>query len=123
MPQMADQILISQLCVSSFIGANEEERKRPQRLHVTLVLETRGGFANVHDQLEKTVDYAVVAQEVKALAVRGERQLIETLAEDIAAALLKSYPLAAVEVEVRKHILPETEYVGVKIRRTAGGGV
>jgi dihydroneopterin aldolase len=120
---MPDQILISQLCVSSFIGANEEERKRPQRLHVSLVLETRGGFANVNDQLEKTVDYAVVAQEVKALAVRGERQLIETLAEDIAAALLESYPLVAVEVEVRKHILPDTEYVGVKIRRTAGEGV
>jgi 7,8-dihydroneopterin aldolase/epimerase/oxygenase len=123
MRKMADQILISRLCVSSFIGANEEERKRPQRLHVSLVLETRGGFANVNDQLENTVDYAVVAQEVKALAVQGERQLIETLAEDIAAALLRNYPLAAVEVEVRKHILPDTEHVGVKIRRETGGGI
>jgi 7,8-dihydroneopterin aldolase/epimerase/oxygenase len=116
---MADQILISQLCVSTFIGATEEERRRPQRLYVSLVLETRGGFAGIGDSLEKTIDYAVVAQEVKALAVRGERRLIETLAEDIAGELLRAHPLAAVEVEVRKHILPDTEFVGVRIRREA----
>jgi 7,8-dihydroneopterin aldolase/epimerase/oxygenase len=115
---MPDQIVISKLCVSTFIGATAEERRRPQRLYVSLVLELPNGFSGIHDQLENTVDYALAAQEVKALAACGERLLIETLAEDIARALLKGYPLSAVEVEVRKHILPDTEYVGVRIRRS-----
>jgi dihydroneopterin aldolase len=114
---MADQILISKLCVSSFIGATEEERRRPQRLDVSLVLEKTGGFAGVNDVLERTIDYAEVAQRVKEIAVQGQRLLIETLAEDVARVLLENYPLAAVEVEVCKHILPETEHVGVRIRR------
>lgn len=114
---MRDQIVISQLSVSTFIGATPEERRRPQRLYVTLVLELQGGFAGIGDRLEKTVDYATVAQEVKALAVQGERLLIETLAENIATEVLGNHPIAAVEVEVRKHILPDTEYVGVRIRR------
>lgn len=116
---MPDQILISKLCVSSFIGATEEERRRPQRLQVSLVLEKTGGFAGVDDVLERTVDYAAAAARVKELAVQGQRLLVETLAEDIARELLTHYPLAAVEVEVHKHILPETEYVGVRIRREA----
>src|SRR5262245_61670151 len=109
---MRDQIVISQLCVSTFIGATEEERRRPQRLYVSLVLEPGGGFAGVDDCLERTVDYAAVVNDVKALAVRGTRHLVETLADEIAAMLLESHSLAAVEVEVRKHILPDTEYVG-----------
>ncbi len=114
---MRDQIVISQLCVSTFIGATPEERRRPQRLYVSIVLELNGGFVGIGDCLEKTVDYATVAQEVKALAVQGERKLIETLAEDIAAQVLCNQLVTAVEVDVRKHILPDTEYVGVRIRR------
>lgn len=117
--KMTDQILISKLCVSSFIGATEEERRRPQRLHVSLAMEKKGGLAGLQDRLENTVDYAAVALHIKELAVRGQRLLVETLAEDIAHALLDTYPLAAVEIEIHKHILPETEYVGVRIRREA----
>jgi dihydroneopterin aldolase len=43
--------------------------------------------------------------------------LIETLAEEIAGLLMSRYALSSVEVEVRKYILPQTEFVAVKIRR------
>ena len=117
--EMRDQIVISQLGVSAFIGAFEEERKRPQRLRVSLVLEPRRDFKNLADTLENTVDYDAVSRAVKALAAEGVRLLVETLAEDIAAHLLAHYPLAAVEVEVRKYILPDTEFVAVRLRREA----
>lgn len=116
---MRDQIIISQLGVSAFIGAFEEERKRPQRLRVSLVLEPRRDFRNLDDRLENTVDYDVVSRTVKSLAATGERLLVEALAEEIAAHLLASHPLAAVEVEVRKYILPDTEFVAVRLRREA----
>ena len=116
---MRDKIVISQLGVSALIGAFEEERERPQRLRVSLVLEPRRDFKNLADTLENTVDYDAVSRAVKSLAAEGVRLLVETLAEDIAAHLLAHYPLAAVEVEVRKYILPDTEFVAVRLRREA----
>lgn len=117
MPGPADQILISQLSISTFIGATDEEQKRPQRLHVSLVMEPTRGLGNLRDELSNTVDYDAATRAVKALAAVEKRRLIETLAEEIAALLLRDYLLAAVEVEVRKYILPDTEYVAVRIRR------
>ncbi len=117
---MADQIIISQLGVTSFIGATAEERGRPQKLRVSLVLEPAEGLCDLGDALGNTVDYAVVSQAVKSLAAKGERLLIETLAGEIAEFLLAGFPLAAVEVEVRKFVVPDTEFVAVRIFRRRG---
>jgi dihydroneopterin aldolase len=52
-----------------------------------------------------------------ALAAAKPRQLIETLATEIADFLLSNYPLSSVAVEVEKRILSDAEYVSVRIRR------
>src|SRR5688572_8757366 len=113
----ADQIVVSQLSISTLIGATDDEQKRPQRLKVSFVMEPQGGFSDLQDDLQRTVDYDAACRAVKALAASGKRHLIETLAEDVAALLLREYPLAAVEVELRKYILADTEFVSVRIRR------
>lgn len=119
MQKRPDQIIISQLGISTFIGATDEERRKPQRLRVSVTMEPISSFSTMADRLENTVDYAEISDAIKSLAVTGQRLLIETLAEEIAAKLLGSYPLAAVEVELRKYILPDTEFVAVRIRREA----
>lgn len=115
----ADQIIVSQLSISTFIGATDEEQKRPQRLKVSFIMEPKRGLGGLNDELANTVDYDQACRSVKALAITRKRRLIETLAEDIATHLLREYPLGAVEVELRKFILPDTEHVAVKIRREA----
>jgi dihydroneopterin aldolase len=112
-----DQILVSCLEIFPCIGATEEERSQPQRMLASLVLEPSAGFAGAGDRLAFTVDYDAAAQEVKKLASSGKRVLVETLAGQIAAMLLERYPLAAVEVELRKFALPDAGFVGVHIRR------
>ena len=112
-----DQIVISQLEISTFIGATDEEQKRPQRLRVSIVIEPQRGLTGLGDELANTIDYAEVSQTLKSLAVLGKRRLVETLAEDIADLVLKTYPVLAVEVELRKFILPDAEFVAVRIRR------
>lgn len=114
---MRDRIVIDKLELSAQIGVPEEERAVPQRLTVTLALELARGFADLGDDLAQTIDYFQVSKAVQTLARRRPRKLIETLAEEIAAALLAAYPLAAVEVELRKYILPDTAFVAVQIRR------
>ena len=119
MQKRPDQIIISQLGISTFIGATDEERRKPQRLRVSVTMEPISSFSTMADRLENTVDYAEISNAIKSLAATGQRLLIETLAEEIATMLLGGHPLVAVEVELRKYILPDTEFVAVRIRREA----
>ena len=114
---MPDQIHIEALEVRCHIGVPEEERAAPQRLTVTLTLEPNRDFRALDDRIEATIDYAAVCETVKALAAARPRRLVETLAEEIAAEVLGRFPVHHVAVEVRKFILPETDYVAIRIQR------
>ncbi len=117
MPRQPDQILISALELSTRIGATEAERSAPQRVLAFVILEPVRGFNELRDRLALTVDYDAVAQAVKGLAADGERTLIETLAEDIAALVMRRFAVNAVDVELRKFFLPDAEFTGVRLRR------
>jgi 7,8-dihydroneopterin aldolase/epimerase/oxygenase len=114
---MNDRIHIEQLELSAFIGVPEEERLAPQRLTLNLTLEPERGFGALEDQIENTVNYFEVARAVQGWARERPRCLIETLVEEIAERLLARFALGAVELELRKFILPDTAFVAVRIRR------
>ena len=114
---MPDTILVEALELSSFIGVPDEERAAAQRLTVSLVLEPLRDLRALEDRIENTVDYFVLTEFVKTFALARPRRLIETLAEEIAAELLARFALRTVEVELRKFILPDTQFVAVRIRR------
>ena len=116
---MRDCIFIQKLELRARIGVPDSERSQPQRLTANLVLEPIRGFSVLDDRIENAVDYHRVCLAVQALATSGSRHLLETLAEEIAQMLLRDFLLAAVEIELRKFILPDTDFVAVKIRREA----
>ena len=118
---MDDAVIVSQLEIRAQVGVPAAERGAAQRLTVSLRLIPSRGFAALGDDIANTVDYAAVCAAVRQEAESKPRRLIETLAGDIAAVLLARFPLRAVEVELRKYILPGTEYVAVGIRRERGG--
>jgi len=61
----------------------------------------------------------VVAEWLTAECTRREVRLLETLIEDLAEGLLAVFPrVSAVWLEIRKFVLPNTESVSVRIRRT-----
>ncbi len=114
---MPDTILVEALELSSFIGVPDEERAAAQRLTVSLVLEPMRDFRALEDRIENTVDYFALSEFVKALSLARPRRLIETLAEEIAGELLTRFPLRSVEVELRKFILSDTQFVAIRLRR------
>ena len=116
---MSDIISIVEIEVQSRIGVPEEERAHPQRLLISVELETDVSAAAKADDISQTINYHSVYLGVKKLCGLGERQLIETLAEEIAAMLLEEFETVAVRVEVQKFILPETRHVSVRIERRA----
>lgn len=114
---MPDMIHIESLELSARIGVPEIERDRAQRLTVTLGLVTRNDFSDLGDVIERAVDYSAVCTAVQAISSSRPRCLLETLGAEIASELLSAFPLRAVEVELRKYILPDTAFVAVKLRR------
>lgn len=108
---MIDQIHIEELEVFARVGVSDDERAQPQRL--TLNATMWPSVTELHDDIVNTVNYSTAAEAVKAFISRHEYKLIETLADETAAHLLAQFKLRKVAVEVRKFVLPDTDYVSV----------
>lgn len=115
---VTDEIHVANLALNVRVGVTDEEQAQPQRLTVSLTLRPMRGFAGLEDRIENTVNYAAVCAAVRALAADHPRRLIETLALDVAGEILARFAVASVEVELRKYILPDTDYVAVRLARS-----
>lgn len=100
-----DRLTIRGIAFRAPCGVRPEERALGNDFSadVTLVLDLSAGGRS--DDLADTVDYGQVAATVTETA-RGERHLVERLAEDIAAAVLAAYPVDAVRVALTKRHPP-----------------
>jgi 7,8-dihydroneopterin aldolase/epimerase/oxygenase len=117
-----DEIRIEQLEISARIGVPEEERVTPQRLTINISFWPYQQTRDLADNIRNAVNYSVVADETKSF-VRGQSvNLIETLADQVAAHLLKTFPIQKVTVEVRKFALPDAKYVSATVTRSASIG-
>ena len=108
---MIDRIHIEQLEVHGRVGVPDSERVEPQRLSLNVTLWPK--IAELHDEIENTVNYSAVAECAKEFVNRHACKLIETLAEETAAHLLAQFNLRRIEIEVRKFVLPDANYVSV----------
>jgi FolB domain-containing protein len=106
-----DSIHIEQLELFVRVGVPASERSEPQRLILNITLWPK--IAELHDDIENTVNYSVVAERVKEFVRGHDYKLIETLAEETAAHLLTQFNLRKGKVEVRKFVLPDANYVSV----------
>ena len=115
-----DQIHVASLELPVRIGVTAKERTFPQKLTVSLTLYPQHGFDGLEDRIENTINYSAVCQALRELtAVDRERRLIETFALEIAEAVLSRFgACAAVDVDLRKFILPDTDYVAVRLSRS-----
>ncbi len=112
-----DQIQIQDLEVSFRVGVSNNERVRPQRLTISVIMEMDATAAAQSDDVTKTVDYYLVSRRILALGEKKTWKLIETIAVDIAGLILGEFKPFAVTVELKKFIIPEARWVSIKIRR------
>lgn len=101
--------------IAAEIGVHPHERGRPQPLRVDVTLELAPRRI---EAIGDTVNYEVLAEYARALAARGHVELVETYAQDLAAALLRETGARAVTVRVEKpEALPGAAAAGVEVRR------
>ena len=114
-----DKIIIKDLEVFYHVGVPDEERAKPQRLLITVEMEHDFSEAARTDDLTKTIDYFSVTQRLLKFGEGRNWKLIERLANDISVFVLNEYQAVAVTVEVKKFIIPETQFVAVKVNRSS----
>ena len=108
------RISIVDLEVFYRVGVPDAERAQPQRLLLTVELESDFSAAAKSDSIADTIDYFAVTQRLLKFGEGREWKLIETLAADIASSFLAEFKQPAVTVEVKKFIIPQAGYVSVQ---------
>ena len=87
--------------VDCIIGECPDERTRTQRLRVDVVL-TIGDKASETDELSDTVDYATLAEGIRAALVAAKCKMIERAAKVVADLCLADEKVSAAKVRVVK---------------------
>ena len=105
-PDGIDRITISGIRAFGYHGVLDVERSTGQEFVVDVVLGVDTRSAAASDDLTLTVDYAAVAEQVCDIVTGQAYNLIETLAERIATALLARATVRCVEVTVHKPQAP-----------------
>ena len=113
------QIHIEQLEIFAHVGVPGTERDKPQRLTVSITLWPARDLRDLNDDIGRTINYSAVCEETKKFAREQSAKLIETLADGIAAYLLKVFPIRKITVELRKFVLPDAQYAAVTVTRGA----
>ena len=111
------RIRITELEVYYRVGVPEEERAKPQRLLLTVDMEVNAPRAAVSDDLRDTIDYHAVSQDLLRFGDGKSWKLLERLASELAEFVLTQYRPDAVNVEIRKFIIPEARHIAVSCAR------
>lgn len=117
-----DTIALRGLRARGFHGVFEHERREGQDFITDVLLHLDAGPAGSQDDLAATANYAEVAATVERIVTGDPVDLIETVAQRIATAVLQEQPVAAsVEVTVHKPQAPipaDFADVSVTVRRS-----
>lgn len=103
---MTDTIALTGLTVRGRHGVFDFERRDGQDFVVDVVLEVSTSAAAASDELRDTVDYGDLAQRLAAVVSGEPVNLIETLANRLAAACLVDGRVTAATVTVHKPQAP-----------------
>ena len=108
-------VFIRNLELPAQIGVwrHEHGKEQPVRINVDLAVED---LIDLGDDLKKVVDYGVIEGKIRAILAEGHLNLVETLAEEVAAHCLAHPRAASVKVTIEK-LDKEPGAVGVEIVR------
>ncbi|MCK6546434.1 dihydroneopterin aldolase [Myxococcota bacterium] len=117
----ADRVCVEGLELMAEVGVYAHEHGIKQRLVIDLVVETELRAAGQSDALADAIDYDGLAKIARDVASSRHHELIEAIAEEIAAGVLASLGVRAGRVKVRvakPGAVPDARTVAVEIWRS-----
>ena len=119
---LSDTIFLHDLRVETVVGIWDWERKIRQIVSIDLEMAADIRRAAVTDKIEDALNYKAVAKRVQQFVGDSSFQLVETLAEKIAALILDEFAVPWVQVRVNKPgAIRGARDVGITIRRSRTG--
>ena len=113
-----DTIFVTDLRIDAVVGIWDWERALPQTISIDLEMATDISAAAEADNIEATLDYRAVSKRVTAFVQESQFQLIETMAEQVAALIREEFGVAWLKVTVHKPwAVSGSRDVGISIER------
>ncbi|PIW26366.1 MAG: dihydroneopterin aldolase [Rhodospirillales bacterium CG15_BIG_FIL_POST_REV_8_21_14_020_66_15] len=111
-------VFVRNLVLMANIGIHAFEKTGAQRIRVNVDLAVRETDQPPVDEINQVVCYEEITDGIKGIVGRRHVNLVETLAEDIAAMCLEDPRVRSARVRVEKlDIFENAESVGVEIER------
>ena len=104
---MTDIIRLKDITVFGFYGVSPAEREVGQKIQIDLAIHADLTAACRSDSLHDTINYESVYSALMEV-VGGEKRyrLLESLGDEICAAVIAGFPVSKVEIRLRKLNLP-----------------
>ena len=114
-----DRVFMHDLVLDVEIGVYTHEKGVTQRVRFTVDVDLLPATDALDDDIGRAFDYDTIIGGIKAIVARGHINLVETLAEEVAAHCLAHPRAASVTVRIEK-LDKEPDAVGVEIVRQKG---
>ena len=112
-------VFVHDLLLDAHIGIYAHEKQGAQPVRINIDLTVREEDSDIADQIDNVVCYEDVVKQVEKIIENGHLNLVETLAEEIAAACLEDPRVTVARVRVEKlKAITNAASVGVEIERT-----
>jgi dihydroneopterin aldolase len=115
-----DRVFMHDLVLDVEIGVYTHEKGATQRVRFSVDVDLLPAKGQLEDDLGRTFDYDMIIKDIKDIIARGHINLVETLAEEVAARCLARPRAARVAVKIEK-LDKEPGAVGVEIVRAKDG--
>ena len=112
-------VFVHDLCLDANIGIYQHEKEGTQPVRINIDLTVREEDSEIGDEIGNVVCYEDVVKQVEKIIRNGHLNLVETLAEEIAATCLGDTRVTVARVRVEKlEAIANAASVGVEIERT-----
>ncbi|WP_303908530.1 dihydroneopterin aldolase [Thiohalomonas denitrificans] len=118
---MTDIIYLNDLKIDTVIGVFEWERRIKQTISIDLEMAADIRKAAQSDHIDDTLNYKAVAKRLITFVEESRFQLVETLAERVAAIVTEEFNVPRVKVRInKKGAVRYAGDVGIIIERSKG---
>ena len=112
------KILINQLILDAFIGIHDFEKKKKQKIAISLSLDVNDNISGIEHKIENFVSYEHIVTDIKSILKKGHIDLLETLGEKIVDLCFKDERVMTIKLKLEKlEVFKETSSVGIEIFR------
>ena len=112
------KILINELTLDAFIGIHDFEKKKKQKIAISLSLDVAYNISEIEHKIENFVSYEHIVSDIKTILKEGHIDLLETLGEKIVDLCFKDKRVQTINIKLEKlEVFKEAISVGIEIFR------